>query len=100
MAYGVEQAETEAVAGVNARRSLPRVLKKFLELIVHRTAVLTVRIHLPPAVNQVRTAIGPPEFPLAPRKQKLLGHGGYSQARRSPSPSHGEFQQLARLWCK
>src|SRR5260370_524483 len=28
-----------------------------------------VRIHLPPAVSQVRTAIGPPELPSAPRKQ-------------------------------
>jgi hypothetical protein len=28
-----------------------------------------VRIRLPPAVSQVRTAIGPPELPSAPRKQ-------------------------------
>jgi hypothetical protein len=28
-----------------------------------------VRIQFPRAVSQVRTAIGPPEFPVAPRKQ-------------------------------
>src|SRR5260370_7124408 len=28
-----------------------------------------VRIRLPPAVSQVRTAIGPPELPVAPPKQ-------------------------------
>jgi hypothetical protein len=28
-----------------------------------------VRIHLPPAVSQVRTVIGPPELPVAPPKQ-------------------------------
>jgi hypothetical protein len=31
-------------------------LRKFLELIVHRTAVLTVRIHLLPAASLLRTA--------------------------------------------
>ena len=31
--------------------------------------VSMVRIHLPPAGSQVRTAIDPPELPVAPRKQ-------------------------------
>src|SRR3984893_18112002 len=40
-----------------------------LESVVPLTGGPKVRIHFPPAVSQVRTAIGPPELPVAPPKQ-------------------------------
>jgi hypothetical protein len=50
-------------------------------------AVLKVRLHLPPAVSQVRTAIGPPEVPVAPRKQAQAPSSTGGPRVRIPAPS-------------
>jgi hypothetical protein len=66
----------------------------------HGARVLEVRIHLPPAVSQVRTAIGPAELPVAPRKQAqgAILHRGTEGS--NPPPSSGEstnfrFREMA-----
>src|ERR1700726_697457 len=67
-----------------------------------------VRIHLPPPVSQVRTAIRPPELPVAPPKQaqEPSSTGGprvrihlppaVSQRSRSVSPWQSRFRRRDR----
>src|SRR5580693_6373905 len=57
-----------------------------------------VRIHLPPAGSQVRTAIGPPELPVAPPKQAQAPFSTGGPRVRIHLPPAGESANPRSLW--
>jgi hypothetical protein len=63
-------------------------LRKFLELIVHRTAVLTVRIHLPPAESLLRTSPNSLTVPHISRSVRRSRNHCKEQRWLWPLPGH------------
>src|SRR6516165_8690419 len=69
--------------------------KRFLELIVHRAAVQTVRIHLPPAESQVQTCLSR-EFAFLGREATVFrGCPG-----RDEWPGSAETRGRGNIWPK